>query len=237
MTEGLPDRVPDVGSDVEPASQDVLLGAEAQQEQRKAMERELRSQSETLDPSARHGKHKLPGAAPVRAPERERVRAEDLSVERLLSFRGRPLLAADGREIGPISDIYLDEATSIPEWLGAHVGSRMGLHCVVAPVFGAYVLADAISVPYAWDTVVRATVQGDQISADEEQDLYRHFGVPWSHERSPTGLPAGLDNAPSRLQRWLGGIPIPGRRRAASVMIAAGTLTAIGASVAIARRR
>ena len=201
------------------------------------MERELRSQSHTLDPSVRHGTHKVPGAAPVSAPERERVRAEDLSVERLLSFRGRPLLAADGREIGPISEIYLDEATSIPEWFGAQIGSLMGSERVVAPVFGAYVLAEAISVPYAWDTVTSATVQSDQITADEERDLYRHFGVPWSHQRSPTGLPAGLDNRSSRLRRWLGGIPIPGRRNAAPVMIAAGTLTAIGASVAISRRR
>lgn len=214
-----------------------VLPVDEQQQQRGAMERELRSQAAALDPTARHDVHKVPAAAPVDAPERDRVRTEDLPVDRLLSFRGRPLLAADGSEIGPISDVYLDEATGIPEWFGVQVGSLMGSQRVVVPVFGAYVLADAVSVPYTREVIVQASVSAGSISTDQESDLYRHFGIPRSLERSPTGLPAGLDvPRPSRWRRWLRTL-MPGRRTVAATAITAGTVAAIGATVAVGRHK
>lgn len=212
----------------EPVLDDEVLDKDERENQRRTMARDVLSQSAGLDPAARHGIHRVPGAAPISASELDRERAEDLSASRLLSFRGRPLLAADGSEIGTISDVYLDESTGIPEWLGARLGSLMGSPRVVAPVFGAYVLVDAISVPYARELVVSAVVAGGQISADDERGLYAHFSVPMSHDRSSTGLPAGLDMPPpSRLRRWIGAIPIPGRRRVAPI-----AASAIGASIA-----
>ena len=215
-----------------PADEDEVLTVDEQQMQRKAMERELRSQAPSLDPTTRHKMNKIPGAAPIDAPERDRVRAEDLPAERVLSFCGRRLLAADGSEIGRISAVYLDEATGIPEWFAVQVGSLMGSPRVVAPVFGAYVLADAVSVPYASELVVEATVSGDSINTDEERDLYHHFAIPLSHEQSPSGLPAGVEVArPSRWQRWLRDLR-PGRRTKRATVVAAGTVAAIGATVA-----
>lgn len=237
IIDALGDHQPEPAAPGDLVAEDEILAVDEQQKQRQAMERELRSQAAALDPTARHEVHKIPAAAPVDTPERDRVRTEDLPVERLLSLRGRPLLAADGSEIGRISDVYLDEATGIPEWFGAQVGSLMGSRRVVVPVFGAYVLADAVSVPYTREVIVAATVSAGSIDTDQESDLYRHFGIPRSLERSPTGLPAGLDiPRPSRWRRWLRDL-MPGRRTVAATAITAGTVAAIGATVAVGRHK
>jgi hypothetical protein len=152
-----------------------------------------------------HSEHSVPGAAPTSISEQERVRGESLTEQQLLLFRGKLLLDAEGAEIGPISCVYLDEATGIPEWLGAQVGSLMGSQRVVVPVFGSYVFIETISVPYARNVILNARVgTSDAMTHEEDSRLYLHFGIPMSNKRSSSGLPAGLD--PTRmkpLDRWL----------------------------------
>lgn len=186
--------------------EDSVVGDEEEQRlQREAMERQLHSQSSALDPKALHGKHSVPGAAPTAVSEQERVRGESLTEEQLLSYRGKPLLDADGEEIGPISCVYLDEATGIPEWLGVQVGSLMGSQRVVAPVFGSYSFRDAISVPYSRNVILNAEVATTgAITPEQDSGLYLHFGIPVSTEHSPSGLPAGLHpRRVKRSERWL----------------------------------
>jgi hypothetical protein len=185
---------------------DSVVGVEEEQRlQREAMERQLRSQSSALDPKALHGKHSVPGAAPTAVSEEKRVRGESLTEEQLLSYRGKPLLDADGDEIGPISCVYLDEATGTPKWLGAQVGSLMGSPRVVTPVFGSYIFREAISVPYSRKVILEAEVAtAGAITPEQDSGLYLHFGIPLSTERSLSGLPAGFN--PTRVKRsarWL----------------------------------
>ncbi len=188
-----------------PVEDSVVGSQEDQQRQRDTMERQLRSQSSALDPKAVHGEHTVAGAAPTALPEQERVRGESLAEEQLLTYRGKPLVDADGEEIGPLSCVYLDEATGVPKWLGAQVGSLMGSKRVVAPVFGSYIFRDTISVPYSRKAVLDAEVATpDAITAEQDVNLYLHFGIPMSTEHSPTGLPAGLyPEREKRLERWL----------------------------------
>jgi hypothetical protein len=186
--------------------EDSVVGDDKEQQlQREAMERQLRSQRSALHPTALHGKHSVPGAAPTAVTEQERVRGESLTEEQLLSYRGKPLLDADGEEVGPISCVYLDEATGIPKWIGAQVGSLMGSQRVVTPVFGSYIFNEAISVPYSREVIVSAEVDATAaITPDRDADLYLHFGIVVSTERSPSGLPAGLDpTGETRLERWI----------------------------------
>lgn len=223
--------------------EDSVVGVEEEQRlQREAMERQLRAQSSALDPKALHGKHSVPGAAPTAASEQERVRGENRTEEQLLSYRGKPLLDADGEEIGPISCVYLDEATGIPKWLGAQVGSLMGSRRVVTPVFGSYIFREAISVPYSREVILSAEVATNgAITPDQDSGLYLHFGILTSTERSPSGLPVGLDpTRPKRSARWihtsLPGVnlrQVGGRARG---LLATRCAAATSASVAATRR-
>ena len=190
-----------------PVEDSVIGGEEEQQQQREAMEHQLHAQRSSLDQNAMHGEHSVPGAAPTGMPEQERIRGESLTEGELLTYRGKLLLDADGGEIGPISCVYLDEATGIPEWLGAQVGSLMGSQRVVAPVFGSYMFADTISVPYSRKVILGAEVATtDAITHEQDSGLYVHFGIPMSTARSSSGLPAGLD---ARRRKPLEGIYAP----------------------------
>ena len=191
----------------EPVEDSVVGSEEDQRLQRETMEHQLHTQRSALDPKALHGEHSVPGAAPTAAPERDRVRGETLTEEQLLLYRGKFLVDADGGEIGPISCIYLDEATGIPEWLGAQVGSLMGSQRVVAPVFGSYIFKETISVPYARKVILGAEVAStDAMTHERDTGLYLHFGIPMSRKRSPSGLPAGLD---ARRRKPLERISVP----------------------------
>jgi hypothetical protein len=189
----------------EPVEDSVVGDEDEQRLQRAAMERQLRSQSSALDQKGLHGQHSVPGAAPTAVSEQERVRGETLTEEQLLSYRGKPLLDADGEEIGPISCVYRDEATGIPKWLGVQLGTLMGSQRVVAPVFGSYSFRDAISVPYARKVILEAEVAtAGAITPEQDSGLYLHFGIPVSTERSLSGLPAGMDpTRVKRSERWL----------------------------------
>lgn len=187
-----------------PVTDSVIGDEQAQQLQREAMERQVHSQSAALDAHALHDKHRVSGAAPTEAFEEDRVRGESLTEVELLSYRGKPLLDAAGEEIGPISCVYLDEATGIPEWLGAQVGSVMGSQRVVVPVFGSYAFNDAVSAPYARGVILNAEVaSAGAMTPEQDRILYLHFGIPVSTDRSPSGLPAGLEpGRVKRSERW-----------------------------------
>jgi hypothetical protein len=189
----------DAEAAVAPPEDTVVGSLEEQQLQREAMEHQLRGQRGALNPAALHEQHIVPGAAPTGASEPERVRGETLSEEQLLSYRGKLLLAAEGDEIGPISSVYLDDATAVPKWIVAQVGSLMGSKRVVVPVFGSYSFRDAISVPYSREVILGAEVVGEgALTPEQDSGLYLHFGIPVSTELSPSGLPAGLHPASSR---------------------------------------
>jgi hypothetical protein len=214
-----PEATPFAGS-----VEDSVVGNEDEERaQRDAMVRQLHSQSSALDPHVLHNKHSVPGAAPTAAPEQERLRGESLTEAQLLPYRGRPLLDAGGDAIGPISFIYLDETTGIPKWLGVQIGSLMGSRRVVVPVFGSYVFADTISVPYARSVILDAEVATNgAISPEQDANLYLRFGIPISTERSSSGLPAG--QSPKRVtasERWLPTPLVRNLRQAGSRAIAA----------------
>ncbi len=182
-----PESVPAVPD----ASDAEFRSAEETRLAREAMERDVHAQSKTLDPSALHEQHDIPAAAPTAATEAERIRGESLSVDELLAFRGRRLLDAEGSEIGEIAEVYYDEASLEPEWIGADVHGVLGARRIVAPVHGSYVLGDAISVPYDRDLVLACDANGFAITPRRERELYEHFALPYSVDRSPTGLVKG----------------------------------------------
>jgi hypothetical protein len=169
-----------------------VLNEDDERRQRRDIEHELAGQAGNLDPSALHERHDIPGAAPTDLPENERTRGETLSLDELLACRGRRLVDANDDDIGNIDEIYYDEATGRPEWIGADVASALGSRRVVAPVRGSYVLDDRISVPYTRSQVMDSGAGEMVISVEREARLYAHYGLPYSRDASPTGLPRGM---------------------------------------------
>jgi hypothetical protein len=107
-------------------------------------------------------------------------------------WQGRTLVDHNGEPLGNIEIIYLDKATEQPEWALLEAGTA-GPPPTFVPLVSASEEGDTIRVPFDKILVGGApSVPADQeLSEDQEGELYRHYGVPYSRADSPSGLPAG----------------------------------------------
>jgi hypothetical protein len=107
-------------------------------------------------------------------------------------WQGRTLVDDNGEPLGNIEIIYLDKATEQPEWALLEAGTA-GPAPTFVPLVSASEEGDTIRVPFDKALVGGApSVPADQeLSEDQEGELYRHYGVPYSRADSPSGLPAG----------------------------------------------
>ena len=109
-------------------------------------------------------------------------------VQELTQMRGAPVVSKDGEQIGEVEEIYLDNETEKPEWVGVSTGRKS----VLVPLTGADVQENAISVPYDVDQVKSSpTVKSDEITQEQEQEIYAHYGLSYGESRSDSGLPEG----------------------------------------------
>jgi hypothetical protein len=107
-------------------------------------------------------------------------------------WKGRTLVDVDGEPLGGIEIIYLDKVTNQPEWALLEAGA-VGPARIFIPLVSASEEGDTVRVPFA-----RILVEGApgmaadrELSEDQEGELYRHYGVPYSRADSPSGLPVG----------------------------------------------
>ena len=115
----------------------------------------------------------------------------ELTMESLAGARGSAVYASDGEAIGKVEEIFYDEETRRPEWLGIGTGF-FGTKRVLVPVEGAALENDGLTVPYSKDHVKDGPdIDSDTIEQDTERALYSHYGLSYSTERSDTGLPDG----------------------------------------------
>jgi hypothetical protein len=107
-------------------------------------------------------------------------------------WQGRTLVDHNGEPLGSIEVIYLDKVTNQPEWALLEAGAP-GLARTFVPLVSASEEGDSVRVPFAKTLVEEAPrMAADQeLSEDQEQELYRHYGVPYSRADSSSGLPAG----------------------------------------------
>jgi hypothetical protein len=105
-------------------------------------------------------------------------------------WQGRTLVDHHGEPLGNIEIIYLDKATNQPEWALLEAGAA-GPAPTFVPLVSASEEGDTIRVPFDKTLVGGApSVSADQeLSEDQEGELYRHYGVPYSRADSPSGLP------------------------------------------------
>jgi hypothetical protein len=108
------------------------------------------------------------------------------------TWGGKLLVDRDGAEIGICTEIFLDDATGMPEWATADLGGGPAF----IPLVDAVESGPRVRVAVRGVDVAGAPSVGDvrHLSEDEEERLYRHYGIEYSRGASDTLLPA--DAAP-----------------------------------------
>src|SRR5215203_1313887 len=114
------------------------------------------------------------------------------SIETARGWRGRVMVDRDSNKIGEVVDIYLDNETDRPEWAVVRTG-LFGLRSTFVPLAEAREVGDELQVPHQRTLVKQApNIEPDgQLSAAEEAELYRHYGLDYDTVTSDSGAPAG----------------------------------------------
>src|SRR4051812_32792812 len=99
------------------------------------------------------------------------------TLDDLQRLEGLPVYDTAGEKIGKVEEIFYDDATSRPEWIGIGTG-LLGTKRVLVPVQGATLGEDGVHVPYPKDHVKGSPdVDVDEISAATERDLYAYYAL------------------------------------------------------------
>jgi uncharacterized protein (TIGR02271 family) len=119
------------------------------------------------------------------------MQQQQMTIDQLSAMRGAPVYDADGEKIGSVEEIFYDQQTREPEWVGIGTGF-FGTKRVLVPTAGATTTDDGITVRYSKDHVKDSPdIDSDEISQETEQELYAYYGLEYSERRSETGLPEG----------------------------------------------
>jgi uncharacterized protein (TIGR02271 family) len=116
-----------------------------------------------------------------------------LDERQLNQVKGCTAYGAGDEKLGKVGEVYLDDQTGKAQWVTVNTG-LFGTNESFVPVQEASFTGDRLVLPYDKDTVKNApNVAADgHITPDEEQELYRYYGVAWD---SNTG---GYDDASAR---------------------------------------
>jgi uncharacterized protein (TIGR02271 family) len=109
-----------------------------------------------------------------------------VTTEQLVAMRGAPVYDANGDKIGSVEEIFYDEQTREPEWIGIGTG-LFGTKRVLVPTIGATTSDDGLSVRYSKDQVKDSPdIDSDEISQEREYELYEYYGLtPSEHRPGP----------------------------------------------------
>jgi len=108
-----------------------------------------------------------------------------MQIQDVLSRQGQTVYDSTGSKIGKIEDIFVDDDTQQPEWIGVDTGGIFGSKHVLVPIEGAEPDRDGLKVAYTKDLVKDAPDIGeDEIPIDREEELYEHYGLRQLMERT-----------------------------------------------------
>ena len=113
------------------------------------------------------------------------------SIETVRGWRGRVMVDRDHNKIGEVVDIYLDSETDRPEWAVVRTG-LFGMRSTFVPLAEAREVGDELQVPHQKSQVKQApNIEPDgRLSAAEEAELYRHYGLDYDTVTLDNGAPA-----------------------------------------------
>ncbi|RFU88044.1 PRC-barrel domain containing protein [Streptomyces triticagri] len=102
------------------------------------------------------------------------------------SLIGRRAFDRDGTKLGTVDEVYLDDATGVPEWAAIRTG--LFSRDAFVPLEPSDLVDGALRVPF-----VRSLIRdapdfgvGRHLSPEQELQLYRHYGI----DVAPPGRPA-----------------------------------------------
>src|SRR4051812_20288874 len=122
-------------------------------------------------------------------------RRAPMDTQTITEWRGHDVVDRGGDKIGKLDEIYLDEQTGKPEWALVKTGLFGGRGTFV-PLAEAAPSGDDLVVPYEKSKVKDAPnidADGQQLSQQEEAELYSFYGLDYGESRSDSGLPEGHD--------------------------------------------
>ena len=101
-----------------------------------------------------------------------------ISIDQARTLQGKTMLGADGDKLGSIDTLYADREDGSPTFATVNTGMFGGKASFV-PLERAELKGDALVVPYPKDLVKGApSIDPDsELSPDEEDRLYAHYGV------------------------------------------------------------
>jgi uncharacterized protein (TIGR02271 family) len=102
-------------------------------------------------------------------------------------WQGRTIVGRDGEKIGKVSDIYLDGEAGKPEWATVSSG-LFGTKSHFVPLAGASPDGEHVRVQVSKEQVKDApSVDPDgELSEQDEQRLFEHYGMPYTAAGSTT---------------------------------------------------
>jgi uncharacterized protein (TIGR02271 family) len=113
-------------------------------------------------------------------------------------WKGRNIVGSDGEKIGKLSEVYDDRETGEPEWATVS-GGLFGTKSNFVPLAGASPAGEDVRVQVTKAQVKDAPgVETDgELSEQDEQRLFEHYGVPYTSAGSTTaqGQPNGGQTA------------------------------------------
>ncbi|MEU6488507.1 PRC-barrel domain-containing protein [Streptomyces sp. NPDC046887] len=93
------------------------------------------------------------------------------------SLIGRKAFDRDGNKIGTVDEVYLDDATGVPEWAAVRTG--LFSRDAFVPLEPSELVGEELRVPYE-----RALIKdapdfgvGRHLSPQQEVQLYHHYGI------------------------------------------------------------
>lgn len=91
---------------------------------------------------------------------------------------GVTVIGGDGQKLGNVDAVYFDNATDRPEWVAVRSG-LFGTRVTLVPLRRADYEEDALHVPFNKVQLRNAPFHdpGRELSAAEEADLYRYYGI------------------------------------------------------------
>jgi hypothetical protein len=148
-------------------------------------------------------------------------------------WTGKILVDRDGMEIGICRTIFTDDDTGLPEWATAEVRGRP----VLVPLVDAVESGPRVRVVVRGLDVAGAPPAADDrhVSVEEEERLYRHYGIEYSRTGSGSGLPVGPAQA-QRARRLAQARAARARRTVVLALEAALVVVALTAAVLVQRR-
>lgn len=99
-----------------------------------------------------------------------------VDIDRLRELLGVMVFDSAHEPVGTVKEIFYDEATTAPSWLGVAVAPSATSR-VLVPLESALIGGGGLTFPYTKDFMRRATVAAGDLGGAREEELRAYYGL------------------------------------------------------------